>query len=169
MAEVKGEYFYQTDCEVIDVIALEKDLHPDDQQELIASGSMRRGEPLRPVLERCIANSAKTYAIRCSATDLTMAIGGYTEHGHCWFLSSDWLMELWPQERADFRKLLMMNLMNTLELFPVLSNMAWERNTQHLKLIESCGGHVLDRRVLPTGEAFMYFEFRREDYIKPEQ
>ena len=166
---VKGEYFYQTDCEVVDIIALEKDLHPDDRKELIASGVFREGESLRNVLEHCVSNSVKTYAIRCSASDLTMAIGGYTKHGHCWFLSSDWLLELWPQERAGFRKLLMMNLMNTIKLFPVLSNMAWKQNIQHLKLIESCGGHLVKEVVLPTGETFVYFEFRREDYIKPEQ
>lgn len=165
MGDVKdGKYFYQDDCTPNDIANIALDLHPDDEKELRAGEFLLPNGDKHECLKRCVSNSVKTYAIRCSATDLTMAIGGYTESGNCWFLSSEWLMEFTPEERADFRGLLMQNLLNTLKLFPVLRNVAWAKNTQHLRLIQSCGGHLGDSGYMPNGEEFVYFEFRREDY-----
>lgn len=167
----KGEYFYQDLSTTEDLHSLARDMHPDDIKELVAGGFLtansrgRAGYKERiTCLERCVANSVKTYAIRCSATERTMAIGGYTESGNCWFISAVWLMGFGPEERKELRDLLMQNLMNTLKLFPVLSNAAWAKNTQHLRLIESCGGRIGTSGYIPNGEEFVYFEFRREDY-----
>ncbi|MGL5643179.1 MAG: phage protein Gp13 family protein [Metamycoplasmataceae bacterium] len=120
--------------------------------------------PLYDVLERCVTNSVKTYAIRCKATDIPLAIGGYTSVGNCWFLSSKFLPELTVTERHEFRCILMKNLLETLKLFPVLCNVAWSQNTQHLRLIQSCGGRIGTEGYGPNSELFTYFSFHREDY-----
>lgn len=159
-----GECFYQTDCTTEDIAELAETMHPDDIAELRACGVYKEGDELRDVLVTSVTNSKVTYVIRCSKSHLPLAIGGYTVQGYCWFLSSKALIDLSAPERHMFRQMLMQNLLSTLKLFPKLENLAWSRNKQHLRLIESCGGHLLGEVILPTGEYFVHFEFRREDY-----
>lgn len=159
-----GECFYQTDCTAEDIAELAETMHPDDIAELRACGALKDGDALEDVLTTSVSNSKVTYVIRCAKSDLPMAIGGYTKQGYCWFLSSKALIDLSAMERHMFRQMLMKNLLDTLKLFPKLENLAWSRNKQHLRLIESCGGHLLGEAILPTGEHFVHFEFRREDY-----
>lgn len=152
----------QMKCTKHDVFALSRTLSDADCNELKASGALKVGESLEECLTRCVVGSEKTYAIRSHGAIL--AIGGYTENGNCWFLSSKYLAKLSQEKRKEFRAQLMENLLNTLKLFPVLCNMAWAKNTQHLRLIESCGGRIGTSGYAPSGEEFVYFEFRREDY-----
>lgn len=159
-----GEPFYQTTCTSHDIAELAETMHPDDIAELRACGAYKEGDELRDVLSTSVKNSKVAYVIRCAKSALPMAIGGYTPHGYCWFLSSKALIDLSATERHMFRQMLMVNLLNTLKLFPKLENMAWSKNKQHLRLIESCGGHLLGEHLFPSGEYFVHFEFRREDY-----
>lgn len=159
-----GKCFYQDDCKAVDIAELAETMHPDDIAELRACGAYKKGDQLRDVLETSVSNSEKTYVIRCAVSELPMAIGGYTKQGYCWFLSSAALLGLSAPERHEFRHMLMVNLLGTLKLFPKLENLAWSKNKQHLRLIESCGGHLMDEYLLPSGEYFVHFEFRREDY-----
>ena len=152
----------QHDCTEQDVHALSYTLSEADRNELIAVGVLAPNEVALECLRRCAMNSEKTYAIRLRGA--TLAIGGYTVSGNCWFLSSKHLSKISKEERSHFRAQLMENLLNTLKLFPVLCNMAWAKNTQHLRLIESCGGRIGTSGYAPSGEEFVYFEFRREDY-----
>ena len=160
-----GEWpFYQTACTPEDIAELAEVMHPDDIAELRACGAYKEGDELRDVLTTSVTNSKVTYVIRCVKSSMPLAIGGYTPHGFCWFLSSKALIDFSAMERHMFRQMLMKNLLDTLKLFPKLENMAWSKNKQHLRLIESCGGHLMGEFMLPTGEYFVHFEFRREDY-----
>lgn len=164
-----GEFpFYQAACDEVDIVELAETMHPDDIAELRACGAYKEDDSLENVLRTSVSNSKVTYAIRCKLTNMPLAIGGYTPHGYCWFLSSKALIDFSATERHIFRQMLMKNLLDTLKLFPKLENLAWTKNKQHLRLIESCGGHLLGEFLLPTGEYFVHFEFRREDYFKPE-
>ena len=158
------ERFYQRPVSLRDIDELAEMLHPDDIAELRACGAYKEGDKLCDVLDTSVSNSEVTYVIRCVKSHLPMAIGGYTVHGYCWFLSSKALIDLSAPERHEFRQMLMVNLLSTLKLFPKLENMAWSKNKQHLRLIEACGGHLMGEHMLPTGEYFVHFEFLREDY-----
>ena len=159
-----GECFWQDYCAPSDIAELAETMHPDDIAELRACGAYKEGDSLHDVLLTSVKNSKVAYVIRCAKSTLPMAIGGYTPHGYCWFLSSKALIDMSAPERHIFRQMLMKNLLDTLKIFPKLENLAWSKNKQHLRLIESCGGHLLGDVLLPSGEYFVHFEFRREDY-----
>lgn len=152
----------QRECTQHDVFALSMILADADHKELMALGVVAPDDDVFEALERCVTNSVKTYSVYKQGAIL--AIGGYTASGNCWFLSSKHLANLSKPDRYAFRQLLMRNLMDTLKIFPVLCNSAWAKNTQHLRLIESCGGRIGTAGYIPNGEEFVYFEFRREDY-----
>ena len=135
-----------------------------DYAELRASGALAFNGDVEECLIRCCNLSAKSYAIVNERTGVTYAIGGFTDTGIIWFLSSTYLKNFDKETRKIFRGFLKWNLLKTLRMFhQPLFNFVWSGNETHLSFIKSMGARI--KETVETGEnSFIKFEFHKEDF-----
>lgn len=132
-----------------------------DMRELRASGEWDPvSQSIGDLLMRAAGAEGFThFAIRDIHTQTVYAIGGYGVDGLCWFLTSKHVAEFTKEERWSFRMMLRRNLIATLEVHPILFNVVWNQNEQHIRLIQSMGA-----RFGSTDGQFTHFSFHREDF-----
>jgi len=141
-----------------------------DMNELMVTSGLSEAptyDEMVVTLTVCDQYSDFTYAVVDSANGFVYAIGGYTEKGVVWFLSSKHLSELDKESRKAFRQILIDNLYVVLsELKIDLWNYVWMGNPKHIKLISSLGARMSGPVTGKGGEQFLKFQFLQRDFIK---
>ncbi len=146
-----------------DAEELAKSLSDADYQELsINRGGMYVNAQI--ALEEAIKGCQKTYTIVNEKTGQSYAIGGYTDKGVCWFLTSSYVTTFNKEERKLLRDELCKNRDEALLVHPLLYNFIWAGNPLHIKFTESCGARMGDKRLGNNNEYYVPFEFHIEDF-----
>lgn len=143
-----GKTIAQADYE--ELVALKGDSYVDPEAALLQS------------FEVC----QEVYAIVHKRHGITYAIGGYRPDGACWFICSKYVENFNKEERLAFRKELVANRDAALKVHPVLWNYIWCGNPRHIRFTESCHAVMQPPREMLNGHKYVYFEFRREHFIK---
>lgn len=94
--------------------------------------------------------------------DNVLALGGVTDFGTIWLLTSYHVKKLGVSKQRKFVKLIRKQIENYMRHNrhrAFLFNTVWEKNVDHIKFIESCGGFLLPEKAYktPIGETFIPF------------
>jgi len=146
-----------------DAEELAKSLSTEDYDELVANRSGVYVDA-KAALEEAIKSCEASYSIVNEKTGQTYAIGGYTDKGICWFLTSNYVKNFNKEERMALRDELCKNRDAALLVHPVLHNYIWVGNPAHIWFTESCGARMSGQVLGQNGEYYVPFEFCIEDF-----
>lgn len=144
-------------CEMLHAQELSMTLSDADYNEMCfnrKTTSIYVIEALKSAIRQC----QNTYTI--IHKEQVLAIGGFTDSGCCWFLTSNIVDTLDKQDRKLFREELCKNRDEALLVHPILYNYIWKGNEAHVRFVESCGA----RFFCGSYGDHIPFQFHREDF-----